>query len=312
MASNWTTGAIGGALAMLMLLALMRYNPSLVETFVSIPLTKRITRELELPATPTRCAKTVHLTNDCFQPTQAELCATHAACVHAVEEPVVSAEPNCSADGCCRRPPKPRLRQKRRHRVRIVPKRVTFSEPLETEHAPAIDDMSFNAIEDMFGFKSGASIQTDVDPVQEKQLPRSIKRRAPVIDLNDSVVPKCLQQAACEQPTLPIADMRSASCVENQLDCADRMHYDEALALGREPVVHERVVLAPVRSRLREQGDAWRGDLPIAPVAPTVSDTCSLVMFRPSVAASLDLRQGYFTPTSTSTSCALNRLVASA
>lgn len=294
MSSNWSsTGILSGAAVVLLFMFFMQHK-SVIETFVSLPLTKRITHELHLPATATRCAKTVPVSQACFQPTQAELCATQSACL----VPQASVEPP-PEEPCCQRRRRPRMRARR--------KSVRFSEPLEMAgKSPAIDDLTFNAIEDMFGFSSG-STQGIVDTKQEMQLPRSIRRRAPVIDLNDTKMPKCLEVACDQTPALPLTDMRS--CVQNQLDCGDKMHYDEALALGREPVLHERVTLAPVRSRLRAQGDPLRGDLPIAPVAPMAHDTCSLIMFRPSVAPSLDLRPGYFTPASTSSACALDRLI---
>ncbi len=103
--------------------------------------------------------------------------------------------------------------------------------------------------------------------------------------------------------TLPVTDMRDIQCtsamqpvsVENAIS---RSVQRSGAACSRSsgdvvnPIVYDRLIYAGGRSKLRAQGDPIRGDIAIAPVLPTVGDSNSMVMFRPSVDPQLDLQEG--------------------
>jgi hypothetical protein len=119
------------------------------------------------------------------------------------------------------------------------------------------------------------------------------------IDVNDNCQKKCPQSATVSS-MLPVTDMRTINMMAKQQTRENFQAIEGGLKCNmpssvcednQQPIVYDRLIYANARSRLRGQSDWIRGDLPIVPVLPE-SNPDSLVMFRPSVAPSIDLNQG--------------------
>lgn len=312
--ADLSLAAVGGMLLAGGLAALWEQNKDMVEPFVSLPLTATTVHDIHLPATEHFPAKTVPLSKACFLPSQAALCNCRGVC-------------SCPADACPATiasvaVPSRRRKAKRQRAATIAKKyaRVSAAAGGAGVSVAREPDTALQAIDELFGFK--------LDPATaEARLPapdtgmlgmnigaqRCIRKRVPVQDADDprAECPKAFRQAECSAPTLPLSDMRALACVASELNPHDRVHLDEALAQGIEPVVYDRLTVAPVRSRLRAQADPIRGDLPIAPAPPQITDPGSLIMYRPSVTPHIDLRRGYFSSGDFGNACALESLMAS-
>lgn len=119
------------------------------------------------------------------------------------------------------------------------------------------------------------------------------------IDTYDNCPKKCPQNATVTS-MLPVTDMRTINAMAKVQTRENFEAIDQGVKCNmpssvcednQQPIVYDRLIYANARSRLRGQSDWIRGDLPIVPVLPE-SNPDSLVMFRPSVAPSIDLNQG--------------------